>query len=229
MVDNGVLSAYDARTGRRFYQQRLARDAGGFSASPVAAAGRVYLPSEDGVMFVVRAGRTYALLARNDMKEMLLATPAIVGDTLFVRTRTHLVALSGAPGEPRRPRADDSESWASGALDAVDVALAADQQPALRRRERGVDRLVELVGAHDLVRRAGLHHERVAVGAGQIAGCRRTPPARRRTWPAPADARLRTSPRRSSRRGRSAARRPRSGRRSRRRGSATGCTSVPFS
>jgi outer membrane protein assembly factor BamB len=97
MVDNGVLSAYDARTGRRFYQQRLARDAGGFSASPVAAAGRVYLPSEDGVMFVVRAGRTYQLLARNDMKAMMLATPAIAGDTLFVRTRSHLVALSGAP------------------------------------------------------------------------------------------------------------------------------------
>jgi outer membrane protein assembly factor BamB len=97
MVDNGVLSAYDARTGRRFYQQRLARDAGGFSASPVAAAGRVYLPSEDGVVFVVRAGRSYQLLARNDMKAMLLATPAIAGDTLFVRTRSHLVALSGAP------------------------------------------------------------------------------------------------------------------------------------
>jgi len=97
MVDNGVLSAYDARTGRRFYQQRLARDAGGFSASPVAAAGRVYLPSEDGVMFVVRAGRTYQLLARNDMNAMMLATPAIAGDTLFVRTRSHLVALSGAP------------------------------------------------------------------------------------------------------------------------------------
>ena len=97
LVDNGVLSAYDARTGRRFYQQRLARDAGGFSASPIAAAGRVYLPSEDGVMFVVRAGRTYALLARNDMKEMLLASPAVVGDTLLVRTRTHVVALRGAP------------------------------------------------------------------------------------------------------------------------------------
>ena len=96
LVDNGVLSAYDARTGRRFYQQRLARDAGGFSASPVAAADRIYLPSEDGVMFVVRAGRTYQLLARNDMKEMLLASPAIAGDTLFVRTRSHVVALAGS-------------------------------------------------------------------------------------------------------------------------------------
>ena len=48
-------------------------------------------------MFVVRAGRTYQLLARNDMKAMLLASPAIVGDTLLVRTRTHLVALSATP------------------------------------------------------------------------------------------------------------------------------------
>lgn len=96
-VDNGVLSAYDARTGRRHYQQRIAADAGGFSASPVAAAGRVYFPSEDGVVFVVRAGRAFELLARNDMKEVLLASPALSGDLLLVRTRTHLVALRDAP------------------------------------------------------------------------------------------------------------------------------------
>ena len=96
-VDNGVLSAYDARTGQRHYQRRIAADAGGFSASPVAAGGRIYLPSEDGVMFVVRAGRRFELLARNDMQEMLLATPAVVGDTMLVRTRTHLVALRATP------------------------------------------------------------------------------------------------------------------------------------
>jgi outer membrane protein assembly factor BamB len=106
LVDNGVLSAYDARTGRRFYQERLARDAGGFSASPVAAAGRIYLASEDGEIFVIRAGRTFERLARNDMNEMLLASPAIVGDTLLVRTRTHLLALSGAP---RRTASDSRE------------------------------------------------------------------------------------------------------------------------
>lgn len=54
-VDNGVLSAYDARTGQRHYQERIARDSGNFSASPVAGGGRVYFPSEDGVIFVVRA------------------------------------------------------------------------------------------------------------------------------------------------------------------------------
>jgi len=97
-VDNGVLSAYDARTGRRRYQRRIARDAGGFSASPVAADGRVYLPSEDGVMFVIRAGQRFELLARNDMKEMVLASPAVSGDLMLVRTRTHLVALREALG-----------------------------------------------------------------------------------------------------------------------------------
>jgi outer membrane protein assembly factor BamB len=101
-IDNGILSAYDPRTGKRHYQQRLARDAGGFSASPVAAAGRIYLASEDGVVFVIRAGRTFAMLARNDMKAMLLATPAIVGNQILVRTRSHLVAIAPAAATPRR-------------------------------------------------------------------------------------------------------------------------------
>jgi outer membrane protein assembly factor BamB len=99
-LDNGVLSAYDPRTGARHYQQRIAPDSGGFSGSPVAAAGRVYFPSEDGVLYVVRAGTSFELLARNDMKEMVLSTPAIVGDQILVRTRSHVVALQ--PAAPRQ-------------------------------------------------------------------------------------------------------------------------------
>jgi outer membrane protein assembly factor BamB len=105
MIDNGVLAAYDPRTGTRHYQERVARDSGNFSGSPVAAAGRVYLPSEDGAVFVVKAGPTFELLARNDMQEMLLATPAIVGDQILVRTRTHLVAIAPKPAAPRRQAA----------------------------------------------------------------------------------------------------------------------------
>ena len=97
MVDNGVLSAYDARTGRRFYQQRLARDAGGFSASPVAAAGRVYLPSEDGVMFVVRAGRTYAAAGAERHEGDAAGDAGNRRRHAVGRTRTHVVALRGAP------------------------------------------------------------------------------------------------------------------------------------
>ena len=92
-TDNGILSAYDAQSGQRIYQQRVSPDASGFSASPVAASGRIYLASEDGSIFVVKAGRSFALLASNPMGEILMATPAISGDLLVVRTRTEIVGL----------------------------------------------------------------------------------------------------------------------------------------
>jgi len=92
-TDNGILSAFDAATGARLYQQRLSPDAGAFSASPVAAAGRIYLTGEDGTIFVVKAGRTFELLASNRMNSVLMATPAISGNLLIVRTLTDLVGI----------------------------------------------------------------------------------------------------------------------------------------
>ena len=62
----------------------------------MAANGRIYLAGEDGGVFVIRAGRTFELLARNDMREMCLATPAVSGDLLLVRTQTRLYALRGS-------------------------------------------------------------------------------------------------------------------------------------
>jgi outer membrane protein assembly factor BamB len=93
VTDNGILSAYRMADGTRVYQHRIAPDAGGFSASPVAASGRIYLTSEDGKIYVVRAGAAYELLAASDMGEACMATPVPVGDTLLVRTTTHLYAL----------------------------------------------------------------------------------------------------------------------------------------
>ena len=95
VTDNGILSAYQVSDGQRVYQQRLSPGAGGFSASPVAAGGRLYLASEDGKVFVVRTGRAFELLAANDMNEVCMATPALSGDLLLVRTRGHLYALRG--------------------------------------------------------------------------------------------------------------------------------------
>ncbi len=95
ITDNGILSAYQISDGVRVYQQRLSQEAGGFSASPVAAAGRIYLATEDGKVFVVRAGRTFELLATNDMNEVCMATPALSNDLLLIRTKTHLYALRG--------------------------------------------------------------------------------------------------------------------------------------
>ena len=57
--DNGVLSVYDAKTGERKYQQRLAEGKTGFTASPVAADGKIYFTSEDGDIYVVKAGPTF--------------------------------------------------------------------------------------------------------------------------------------------------------------------------
>ena len=92
VTDNGILSAYDPASGQRVYQQRVG-NAGGFSASPVAAAGRIYLSSEEGEIFVVRAGRTFELLSTNPMGEIVMATPALSGDMLIVRTLTQLVGI----------------------------------------------------------------------------------------------------------------------------------------
>jgi len=92
-TDNGILSAYDAKTGQRLYQQRVSPEAAGFSASPIAAGNRLYLASEEGDVFVVQAGREFKLLATNRMGEVTMATPAVAGQTLILRTQTQLVGI----------------------------------------------------------------------------------------------------------------------------------------
>ena len=92
--DNGVLTVYDATTGRRLYQQRLGNGTGGFSASAVAGDGKVYYASEDGSVLVLKAGRVFERIATNEMGETLMATPAISEGTIFFRTRTRLVAVA---------------------------------------------------------------------------------------------------------------------------------------
>ena len=92
-TDNGILSAYDAATGTRYYQQRISPSAAGFSASPIVAGGRLYLASEDGEVFVVQTGRTFNLISTNRMNEVTMATPVVAGETLVVRTRSRLVGI----------------------------------------------------------------------------------------------------------------------------------------
>ncbi|MBX3413870.1 MAG: PQQ-like beta-propeller repeat protein [Pirellulales bacterium] len=88
--ENGVLSVLDAATGEQCYSERVASRAGAFSPSPVVADGKVYLASEGGILAVVAAGRTFDKLAENDLGEMMMATPAIVGDRIYVRTEKAL-------------------------------------------------------------------------------------------------------------------------------------------
>lgn len=93
-ANHGVMSVYNAKTGERLYQERIAGKGGSYSASPVAADGKVYFSSEDGEVFVVKAGPKYELLATNPMGEVLMATPAISDGMIFVRGRTHLFAIA---------------------------------------------------------------------------------------------------------------------------------------
>jgi outer membrane protein assembly factor BamB len=91
--NNGVLACHVARTGERIYRHRLGAG-GAFSASPVAADGKLYFSGEDGNIFVVRAGPQFELLATIDMGELVMATPALSSGRMFIRTQHHLVAVA---------------------------------------------------------------------------------------------------------------------------------------
>jgi outer membrane protein assembly factor BamB len=93
LANNGVFDAYDLRSGQELYRQRLADVGSGFSASPVAADGRVYLSSEDGDVLVIAAGREFQQLARIPMGELLMATPALSEGALYVRSSQSLFAI----------------------------------------------------------------------------------------------------------------------------------------
>jgi outer membrane protein assembly factor BamB len=86
----GIVTCADARTGERVWRHRLG---GLFFASPVAGDGKVYMVSETGETFVLRAGRTPEVLARNELEERFLASPAISGGRLFLRSDRTLFAV----------------------------------------------------------------------------------------------------------------------------------------
>lgn len=93
-ANNGTLTVYDAKTGAQVYRDRIAgTKSTTFTASPVAADGKLYFASEDGEVYVVKAGAKPELLATNPMGEVLMATPAIVDGMVIVRGRQHLFAI----------------------------------------------------------------------------------------------------------------------------------------
>jgi outer membrane protein assembly factor BamB len=80
--DGGIATCADAMTGNVHWRERLG---GGFSASPVSVEGRVYFQNETGVGYVVKAAKTYELLAKNDIGERTLASFGVVDGALFIR------------------------------------------------------------------------------------------------------------------------------------------------
>jgi len=88
--DNGIATCLDAVTGEQHWQERIG---GNFSASPTFADGRIWLLDEDGTATVIAPGKTYQVLATNKLDGRTLATPAMVDETIFLRTDTHLYRL----------------------------------------------------------------------------------------------------------------------------------------
>jgi len=95
VADNGgILTCYVAATGEEMYRNPIGGDISSYSASPVAADGKLYFSDEYGNIHIVKAGPTYEHLAVNKMDEICMASPAISGKTLFIRARRNLYAIS---------------------------------------------------------------------------------------------------------------------------------------
>jgi len=88
--DTGIASCVEAKTGEVVWQKRIG---GEYSASPVYADGRIWMFSEDGKATVIKPGRTFELLAENQLDDGFLASPAIAGKAFYLRTRTHLYRI----------------------------------------------------------------------------------------------------------------------------------------
>jgi outer membrane protein assembly factor BamB len=94
--DTGIATCLDAVTGEQHWQERIG---GSFSASPTFADGRIYLLDEEGTTTVLAPGRTFEVLATNKLDGRTLATPAIVDETIFLRTDTHLYRIENSSGK----------------------------------------------------------------------------------------------------------------------------------
>jgi outer membrane protein assembly factor BamB len=92
---NGNLTCFDALTGKVIYKERIP-EARGITASGVASRGKLYYATEQGDVFVVRAGPEFEVLSRNPLDDLIMASPAISEDMLFFRTRHSLVGV-GTP------------------------------------------------------------------------------------------------------------------------------------
>jgi outer membrane protein assembly factor BamB len=99
LLDRGFLLCHDAKTGAQIYgRQRIAPEASGFTASPWAYNGKIFLLSEDGDTFVIQAGKEFKLLGKNTLNEMSLATPAVVRGSVILRTQTKLYRIAKQAG-----------------------------------------------------------------------------------------------------------------------------------
>ena len=93
LLDRGFFEAYDAATGEQVYGRRRIRVGASFTSSPWAYNGKIFALSEQGDTYVIRAGREYEVIGVNSLDEMAMASPAIVGDRLLIRTSSKVYSI----------------------------------------------------------------------------------------------------------------------------------------
>ena len=93
LTETGILSRFDAKTGKQIYKTRVDPTATAFTTSPWAYNGKLFLLSEEGQTFVVDAGEEFKLLHVNALDDFTVATPALVGERLLIRTEKRLYSI----------------------------------------------------------------------------------------------------------------------------------------
>lgn len=104
LTENGILTRFDAKTGRQTYKTRIDPTATAFTTSPWAYNGKLFCLSEEGQTFVIKTGEQFELLHVNELDDMTLASPALVGERLLIRTdhRLYSIRRKGSNAEATR-------------------------------------------------------------------------------------------------------------------------------
>ena len=90
----GIASCYDTSGGEAIWHQKRIQNIGEYFASPIYGDGKIYVAGENGNVVVLKNGPKLEVLAKNDMGESILGTPAIADGRLFIRTRTKLICVT---------------------------------------------------------------------------------------------------------------------------------------
>ena len=116
------MTCHNARTGEQVYGKKRFSPSGSFTASPFAYNGYLFCLSEDGLTYVIKAGEEFEIVARNELDELCIACPAVVGDKVLIRTASKLYCLSegskldpamAAQLKPRRSSTPINDIWAA--------------------------------------------------------------------------------------------------------------------
>ena len=88
----GIISCFHAESGRLLYREKLGAS-GAYFSSPIAANGRIYISSRNGIVTVFEAGDKLVILTQNDLDDKITATPAVVDNKLYIRTADSLYSF----------------------------------------------------------------------------------------------------------------------------------------